>query len=261
MELKEILADVKTDGDTDPFGLITVAEESPSESLPENEPEGEEPVEGDLNTQPDPVDPESDENSPFHKRWKAREENLKREMQEDFDRKLEEFRQSVQTEAPHSGEGNVEIPEWFQDAYGDNPNIWEKFNKYEQARKDEIKRELVQEQAAAIQAQQAESAHWEGWVESEIDRLASEGKEFDRNELIQTILKYKPTNEENNFDFDAGFEIYQALHPTKQVNPAKSQARKQLADTATASAGGEKPVKDYMTSNDLRGRSFSTLLD
>ena len=42
--------------------------------------------------------------------------------------------------------------------------------------------------------------------------LEDEGKKFDKNKLAATMLEYRPTDSDNNLDFQAGYKIYQALN-------------------------------------------------
>lgn len=218
----------------DPFAALE--KEAPSESLPEKKPEGDAPKEG-VNT--------PEENVPFHKdpRWIKREqeaEQLRAEVAS-----LKELRSPTE-----------EVPEWFKELYGDNQLAWNKYSERERQREEEIEKRVIDRQTQQVQQQQAEVQHWSKWVDDQIAGLEKEGKTFDRNKLIKTMLDYRPTDEENNFDFKKGYEIYQAL---EGKDPAKSQARKELADTVTKSTPSEPAKKDFMTSKDLRHRSWANL--
>lgn len=248
-DLKEILADVKQEGDTDPFAAME--SETPSESPTENEPEVEEPEVGESNTPED--------NVPFHKhpRWIERERELQelRDQREADARAIAELSERVSERQETTGP----VPEWFQELYGDNPIAWEKYSEHDKANREQIKQEAVTELQSRQQKEVDESNHWNNWVNSEIEKLQNSGKEFDRNELIKVMLEYRPTDPDNNFDFEAGHRIYEALQQ-KPVNTARSDARKQLADMATGRSNtGEPAKKDYMTPSDLRGRSWNAL--
>ena len=65
------------------------------------------------------------------------------------------------------------------------------------------------------------------------------------------MLEWRPTDENGNFNFRKGYEIYQ-LQKLKDNDPAHAIARKKLADAATKSERGEPKVKDYYTSEDLK---------
>lgn len=243
MAIEETFADVKQEGDTDPFA--TLEKDTPSESQTEKEPKKEEPVVGDTNT-PD----KKEENVPFHEhpRWKQREEEL------------ETLRKQVaDLTAPKPDSADSTVPEWFRELYGDNATAWEKYNENHTVELERIRQEAVQFVEQKQQAEVAETQKWNQWVETELGKLSSSGKTFDRNELINVMLTYRPTDTSNSFDFEAGFKIYEALKAKPAADPVKSQARKQLADTTTSTTAGEKKPKDYQTSATLRNQKWGSL--
>lgn len=249
MSLDEILADVKKEG-SDPFAQLD--KESPSESPAEIKPEviTKELAEEGKNTPED--------NVPFHKhpRWIERESELKtlKESGEATARELAELK-AFKEATVRKEVGEVD-PD-FKALWGDNPEAYAKWLSLENKRKDELKREILEDQQKVVEQQKAETQKWNKWVDDEVNKLQSEGNTFDRNELIKTMLEYRPTDENGNFDFKLGFKIYQNLH---KEDPAKSIARKELADTTTRSSSrGEGKKKDYQTSNDLRHRSWHSL--
>lgn len=235
---EDIFADVLKEG-SDAFADLE--KETPPESQPDKEPA---------------VEEKAEENVPFHKhpRWIEKENELKelRARDEATAKEIAELRQMRTTPSDST------IPEWFRELYGDNQVAWSKYAEREQQREQEIEQRLLEKQDQKQQAAVAEQQRWNKWVDDEITKLAAEGAVFDRNKLIKTMLDYRPTDENNNFDFKAGLKIYQALET--QPDPAKSQARKELADkTTVTSVRGEAPKKDYMTAKDLRHRQWATL--
>ena len=244
MSIEEILADVKKEG-SDPFA--TLEKETPSDSPTENEPKDDKPGEG-------KDTPEDLKGFHQHPRWIERENEIKslREQQEQNARELAELREQNSKKEPS------EVPDWFRELYGDNEVAYRKYEEHEKARTDEIKVKVLEEQHQAQVQAQAETQKWNSWVEDEIGKLEKEGKQFDKNEFINTMLAYRPTDENNNFDFQAGYRIYEALK-AKEIDPAKSQARKQLADTATATSKGEKKAQDFQTPETLRNKSWHSL--
>lgn len=237
-ELEQALADIKQEG-TDPFADL---EETPSESLPEKEETVEEKAEED--------------NIPFHRhpRWIERENELKelRERDEQTARELAELK------ASRVEEKDTAIPDWFVELYGENQVAYNKYQEHEQARTTEIEERILARQREEYQREAQESEKWTKWVDTEVARLEADGLKFDKNKLIKTMIDYSPTDEHNNLSFDKGYKIYEAMEG--KPDTAKSDARKQLADTVTkATTKGEPAQKDYMTSNDLRGRSMMSL--
>ena len=247
MSIEEILVDVKKEG-LDPFEALE--KETPSDSPAVEEPKEvvkeDKPVEGD-NTPED--------NVPFHKhpRWIERENELN-----ELKVKADEFEQFKQEIAEKSKPSDTKVPDWFVELYGDNEVAYRKYEEHEKARTEEIEARVIEKQEQARTQAVHESQKWNKWVEDEIGKLEAEGKQFDRNKFINTMLTYRPTDENNNFDFQAGYKIYEALE-LKEVDPAKSQARKQFADTATATSKGEKKAQDFQTPETLRNKSWHSL--
>lgn len=249
--MENFFADVQKDG-TQLEDLLTNNEtETHSESQPEQTKDEEkaEPQEGDNTPQ----------ETPFHKhpRWIERENELKelREAKEQQARELAElksFKEEISTKVNPSGT----IPDWFRELYGDNATAYQKYSEHEQKMEAERERRVVARLEQDRQRAASETARWNKWVEDNINSLQSEGKEFDRNELIKTMLDFRPMDEQGNFDFKKGYEIYQ-LAKTKDTT-AKSTARKQLADTSVTHSK-EKKQKDYMTAADLRYKSWNSI--
>jgi hypothetical protein len=251
-DLNKILADVKNEEDTDPFA--TLETETPTESQPVEEPKVEEPVVGDLNT---PTEPKGEENVPFHQhpRWIAREQDLADERA-----KREELEAQVALLSERTTPSDTSIPQWFQELYGDNPTAYAAYAAHEQERKEELKRELIEEQQHERQAEEQEQQRWLSWVDTEYAKLEADGHKFDRNELGKFILDYPVTDSVGNLDFKKSYDLFaqtKATAPT--ADPARSQARKQLAATATATTTGESKKKDYLTPSDLRNMSWHAL--
>lgn len=238
---EDFLANVPKEG-ADPFADFE--KDTQSDPPPEKEPETGEPAQGD-STEEKPL--------PFHEhpRWKERETELKelREQRDADARAIAELKDRIKP-------SDVEIPEKFVKLYGDNPDAYKAYREFENERKELIKQELQQELEQKAQKEQEQAAHWTKWVDEQIADLKAEGKTFDENELKKTMVDFKPTDGNGNLDFKAGFRIYEALH---KDDGARSRARKELADTTTRATPGEKKVKDYMTPNDLRHRSWGSL--
>lgn len=251
-EVEKALADVKQEG-ADPFadmGKDTPADPPPAETTVD------EPIQGEPKVEEPAASTE--ENIPFHKhpRWIEREQELKslRETEEAHAKEIEELK-AFREETKSS---NPTIPDWFRELYGDNEVAWNKYNEHEKVRTQEIETSVLQRQEEARKREADQATRWNKWVDDEIGKLQSDGKQFDRNKLIKTMLEYRPTDERGNFDFQKGYRIYEALEPKNEADPLKSQARKQLADI-TNSSKGEKKAKDYMTTADLRNKSWNSL--
>lgn len=257
-ELDEIFADINKDGDTDPFKDIK-EDETPSESQPETKEKDVEPVSGDTpKDEPESTEktkPSEDEDTPFHKRWEKREEKLNAEWQEKFD----SFKQGIEkTVDEKKQDGN--IPDWFSELYGDNQVAWQKYSEHDNARTEEIEKRIIERQEQAKKKETDESTKWERWVDDEVDKLKSEGLTFDKNELIKTVIDWRPTDEKGNYDLRKAYDILEMQKAKDNVvDKVKSDARKVIADTTTKTTKGEAPKKDYLTSHDLRGKTWNQL--
>lgn len=253
MTLNEVMADVKHEGDTDPFVAFEKPEadketETPTDSPAVKEVKVEEPIQGD-NT-------EVKKEIPFHEhpRWKEREAELQelRAFKESAAPKLSELEQKLKP----SEKSN--IPEWFKELYGENEVAWQKYSEHTQQEREQMTKDILAQQEAKREEAQKEETYWNNWVEEGVKGLQLVGLEFDRNALLKTMLDNpkEVTNALGNFDFNLGYKLYREKNPINQVN---SEARKKLADTATKSSPSEKSSKDFMTSNELRGKSWNQL--
>lgn len=195
-----------------------------------------------------------EDNVPFHKhpRWIEREKELSslKEQEQENARVIAEL--LATKEQPK----DVQIPDLLKDVFGDNIEAYKKFNLYEQQRAQDIERGILQRQEEERVQVAQETAKWNKWVDDSLSTLEGEGKKFDRNGLIKTMLEYRPTDENNNFDFNKGYAIYQALN---KEDTTRSDARKEIGDKVSGSTRGEPKKKDYMTPADLRNRSWPSL--
>ena len=192
MSIEEILADVKQEGE-DPFA--TLEKETPAESQTEKEPE----------TKKEEDKPEEGENTPeeepFHKRWEKHAENLKAELEAKHQQDFETYKRELDEKYKRPEPSDSKIPDWFKELYGENETAWQKYEEHEKAKEIEIETRMLHRQEEAKRQTQQETERWNKWVDDEIGKLTAEGKQFDRNELIKTMLDYRPTDESNNFDF------------------------------------------------------------
>ncbi|MFA6972876.1 MAG: hypothetical protein WC208_15950 [Gallionella sp.] len=254
MSIEEIMADVKQEG-TDPFA--DMVKDTPSESPAEKEPVKEEPtVEGD-NTP-------KEEDIPYHKRWKEREEKLKQELEDKFSKEIEELKAfKEETTQKLSKQEPTEVPEWFKELYGENEVAWKKYAERESIREQEIEKRVIerqaQEQQQRIKQEQETVSRWAKVNDEEFSKLEAEGLKFNRDELAKVLQDYMPTGEGDTLNFRKGYEILEMLKAKDSREPERSAARKQLADTAMKSSTSTKQGKDYMTTGELRRTSWSSL--
>lgn len=262
MSIEEALADVKNEGDVDPFASFDKENETPTESQPETNDEVVEPEVGEEGDDEPENTPE--DNIPFHKhpRWIERENEIRalREEREEMARSLSElnsFKEEVSSKFKESD--REEIPEWFVELFGDNETAWKKYSEGQGGLREEIKQEIINSQREEQERIAKEQEHWTNWAKTGVEELQAEGHKFNPNELYKVMLDYAPTDEDNNLDFRKGLRILEAIKPKETIDPAKSQARKQIADAATKSSGGGRKVADYQTPETLKGKSWNSL--
>lgn len=267
---KDFLADIPTDGEA--FGEDT-EKETPSDSPTEDNQEETTPDQGEEvseeTTEEATEETEetdntgSEKNVPFHEhpRWQEREKELKelRSFKEEAQsklQKLDEFDKKISASDP-------EIPEWFTELYGDDPKVWKRYQEGQKSLIEQAKQEIKAEQESERQKVEEEKTQWMTWANSEMDSLTSTGKlkQGDRNELVKTMLKYRPTDEEGNLSFSAGVELMELQQAQKNATTKeKTEIKKKIASITTDKSKGDVPEKDYVSNNDLRGRGWSSLL-
>ena len=257
-QIDDIFADVKKEG-SDPFAIYDKETETPSESQPEKEQDKEEPNQGDTKVETEKPEDNTDkeEDTPFHIRWQKREEKLKADFEEKFEAYKREIGETIEEKIKPS---DSSIPDWFTELYGDNQVAWEKYEQREKAREEEIEQRVLKAYETKQKEQVEESKKWEKWVDDQVAILETEGKKFDRNELIKTVIDFRPTDEQGNFDLRKGYDIMMALKGKQdETKTQASIARKTIADTTSKKTGGDAPKKDYLTPSDLRNKTWNQL--
>lgn len=260
MSEENFLADVQKEGDQqDPFADLNKGEENPSESLPEKDSEKVEPDQGD---EPEDAPENTDqENVPFHKhpRWMERENELK-QLKQDLESAKDQLAQF--SENNNSQPSNPDIPEWFSETYGDDPKLWARYQQVHTEQKERIKQELREEAIEAQKQEEEETKHWTNWVGNQIqDLVDNKGLDpKDIDELKNIMLKYKPTNDDNDLDFEAGYELLKLSKTQREaVTKEKVEAKKKVASLTTERSKGDSGKKDYLTNNDLQHRGWTSL--
>lgn len=254
------LADIQNEGSP---AFTEGEKETPTSSPEETKPETESPsAQGDEKAEESSTNTVSEENMPFHEhpRWKEvyGQAKLVPELQEKLS-DLEAYKQQVEERFTKlSGNQNPSAPEWIQEGFGDNPALQGKFSQYEKDLEDRIVQRVYSEQEKArSQAEKAQSSAQE-FVNRSMQELEDEGLKFDRNELLKVAVEYRPSDDSGNIDLRKAYRILEA---TKEDTSERSKARKEIAAGTTAKSKAESAPRDYVTSNDLRNKSWSRLID
>lgn len=241
--MEKILGDLKKEGQS----LEEFAEEKGLEEekeTPPAPPAEEQPVEKQT---PAEEDKKTEEQLPFHKhpRWKkmySENKSLRDEIASLRDDVKNSFAQMK------SGE-EVQVPPWFSSIMGDDKETWQKFMQWDSGRQEQLRAQIFEELEAKKEAEQESQKEWDSWLEESLDGLREEGKTFDRNKLMKVMLDYQPIDNEGNYDFKKGYQIYEMIEKSVQK---KMDARKQIADTTIKDDKTEAKSKTYRTWADTR---------
>jgi len=188
--------------------------------------------------------------------WKRlrEERDAERQARAELEARLEKLESSRQADEP------IEQPEYLTDLIGENPEVARKFRNYEETLKEQIKRELANEQASQAQAEQAEAQKWAKWTEERFAEVETEFKvnfksdESLKNELAKIMFEYSPTDDRGNLDYRKGMKILNSLKAVDVKDESiRTQTKKNIADATVSKETSTKPNKDYLTNQDLRG--------
>ena len=196
----------------------------------EDKEEKEEPSqEGDKNT-PD------EEKIPFHKDPRFQEVIAAKNKAKEEAEKLTKENQEILDSIKKAQQPVIdEIPPWFSEGFGENPELWTKFSAYDKQRQTAMKEEIMQEVKGMDQSKVQREEEGIQMVRGELDRLKADGNDFDDNKLKSVMLEY------GVLDFDKGLELYKAL----EGKDPTIAARKKIASSTkpTGSSEGESKSK------------------
>lgn len=161
----------------------------------------------------------------------------------------------------------VEKSDFVKSLVGENDDVERKWAEEKITLKEEMKRELVQEQLEAQKKEQEQKEHWTKWTN---DRLSEVEKEFKvdfkadestKNELSKIMLDYSPTDEAGNLDYRKGWKILSELNKVKETEKnSVTQVKKNIADATVSKETSSQQNKEYLTSQDLRGKDWRSSL-
>lgn len=202
----------------------------------------------------EPVEEQSEDNLPFHKhpRWKELHEDNKllKETVNQLNERLSTF-----NTVPEPTE---EAPQWFVNAYGDDPDLYKQYKQAEEQRIADLKQQVIEEIRQEQTSQATQISEYEQKIESDIQALKDKGYDFDENAVKKIVLDNELFDIEGNLNFKAGYEIYKSQRGSK--NNLKQEAKKQIASKTSPSGGSaEAPQKEYRTAEDVRGKNWRSL--
>lgn len=213
------------------------------------------------------VNTPDENNVPFHKhpRWKEMHEKTKRQDAELAE--LREFKQRAAQDLEKfkpflENQKQVEVPKWFSDLYGNNVEAYKEYAKreaeQEKTRIERVKEELRQESLRAAEEKNKESEYWNNWLDTSLNELESQGKKFDKNELIKFALEYQPTNANGIIDLGKAYDLLQKVKAAEVSK--KTEVKKVIAANTVPKTGGEAPSRDYAIPSDFKNKTFRDLI-
>jgi len=246
---ENLLAEIPREGEDTEKVLDSVDKEleveKPAESLPEK------------------LELPDEENLAIQKRNSAFEEmRTARESAETRTQELEARLSKLE-----KGDDSVEKSEFVKSLVGENDDVEEKWAKEKISLKEEVKREMVQDQLDAQKKEQEQKEHWIKWTNERLSEVEKEFKvdfktdESKKNELSKIMLDYSPTDEQGNLDYRKGWKILSELNKVKETEKHSStQVKKNIADATVSKETTVQQNKDFVTSNDIRGKDWRSYI-
>lgn len=244
---EDFLADFPQEGQNIDEVLDTLAdgikqEEATAESLTEKASEEE---------TKDEVPTESKEDLKKNDTWKQMREELEFERAErvkaqEEARKLETRMQEIVVNKQSSQ------PEFLTDLIGENPEVASKYQSHVSLLKEEIKRELIEEQVSQARKAQEEKAYWDKWTNEQFEKVGATDENI-RNELGKIMRDYTPTDEQGNLSYEKGMKILNDLKKAQIAETeVKTQVKKNVADATVSRETNTSKNRDFVNQHDLR---------
>lgn len=231
----------------------------PAESQTETVEEGEAPSHqgAEAETPADDSNTDGEDNVPLNKNPRFREViEQNRKLQEKLSR-LEEIEAKVSQ--LQSQKTEEKLPEWFTEAYGEDTNAWKVQQTVIKETAEKVKQEIMEGEQRRAQEQRERETRWNNYVTDSLTELETEGKKFDKNELLKITLEYQPTDANGNISLRKGYDLLQMKKQTEMQD--KTAPKKAIAGMSSAPSKQAQPAeRDYLTAADLRGKSFRDLI-
>lgn len=251
--MSNIFAEVGTEGKTvESFidtKVETPADKPATESQPEKKEKVTEPPQRGEQKKETSTDNTSDENIPFNKH--PRFKSLINEVH-DLKEKLAKQETPKETKV-ETVEQDVKLPDWWKQYYGEDDQsktFYKGYLQQTQATQKElittIKTQMVEEEKAQKQA--VEEA--DKYLNTEVERLKSEGNQFEKNELFKFILDFEKdygvslVKADGQYDLEKGLQLMQKLNPVKETS---TDTKKKIASETMRSKANASPNSSIPT--------------
>jgi len=263
---KDVFAGVESEGeiindiaDLEKEGKETL-QESQTEKKPEDKKEEEEDApQGETEEQKEALkEKNTEDNLPFHKhpRFKAlvEEKNAYKEKLEE----LERFKEETETKLK-SFETKVEspeIPSWFVEIFGENPEAYAKYQEQNKADREAIKNEVIEEIKKTSTAEETALSDGKKYIEDQVELLKEKGISFDRNSLMKAMNDDPIFDKDGNLDFMTKARL---LELENKKDPEKKTVIKNLISDDGAKGGEEQKPRTYKTPEQMRRMPWGSM--
>jgi len=246
--LKAIPADALPDELKDDQGNSEEQEETdPAGSQPGKEQEEETPSQqGDSTgeySEPKDESEEEDDKTPFHKRWKKREEKLNSEWQTRFDAMQAELDglKTNRSETPKKDDTEtIDVPSWF---LGDE-EAYKSYLQDRKAERDELIKAVRESEKAEKEARKQELAEYESNYDNQLlsieEGLKRDLSDNEKNRLLNFVVNEltedeRPLMSDGLYNLKAAYRMFVTQYPDTDV----SKERKSVASKTVDGGSGE----------------------
>ena len=239
--------------------LETPVTETPAAPPAEIKPSGEpaSPAEGGAGAQPPKEGETPAVYHAFHEHPKWQELQTELQTLRDFREKYE----PLLARKDEPGAGNESIPVWFVTLFGNNEEAYQQYQQHTSEERKQIRSEVLKEIEDRDEKKVVEQKKYDSWLDQGIKTLKEKDTTLNESELLDVVMKYRPTDDAGAISLEKAYDIYKVVkNPVAaKPNPGVSE-KKQVAARTMARSGGSGIKKDYVTSHDLQGKDFATLI-
>ena len=148
------------------------------------------------------------------------------------------------------------VPEWFSSVFGDDPEVWTKYQAYEAEREKKSEEKILGKE----KEKQEKAKEYDSWIESEVGKIEEElGKKFsqsERNDLLNTAKENFITNQDGSLNLK---KVHDNIWKKSKINPSDFSLieKKNIADKTMDGTIKNSGERNYKISSDFdNGLSF-----
>lgn len=269
--LKDVFAGIESEGeiindvtDLSKEQKIT-AEESQTEIKSEEEigkqeaPQGETEEQRKEREEKEALEKEKTEDElPFHKhpRFKAlvdEKNSYKQELDE-----LKKFKEETETKLKsiEIKPENSEIPGWFVEVFGENPEAWSKYQEQNKADREALKAEVLEEIKQSSSKEEEDLSNGKKYIDDQVELIKEKGITFDRNALMKAMHDEPIFDKDGNLDFVTKARL---LELEGKKDPEQKKVIKKMISDDGAKGGDEQQPRAYKTPEEMRKMPWSSM--